>query len=148
MFLIRLPPSMREAVGAGIHEMAAAMVKATDTLWDAQGGHDPTVAAASIQRSRSPAPSSGKRGDKRSSNARSESRPASHPDFYLFQNPDNDVCKFHNYFAIRLTSVLHPVLGQKTSLPPYHFRFGSPSNTHHCHGNSFPRKCWIDFSHR
>jgi hypothetical protein len=38
------------------------MVKATDALWDARGGHDPTVAATSTQRCRSPAPSSGKRG--------------------------------------------------------------------------------------
>jgi hypothetical protein len=60
MFLIRLPPSMRETVGAGTHGMAAAMVKTADALWDAQGGHDPTVAAASTQRSRSPAPSTRK----------------------------------------------------------------------------------------
>jgi hypothetical protein len=46
MFLICLPRSMREAVGAGTHEMTAAMVKAGDALWDAQGGHDPTVPAA------------------------------------------------------------------------------------------------------
>jgi hypothetical protein len=65
MFLIRLPPSMREAVGAGNHRMAAAMVKAVDTLWDAGGSHDPTVAAALTQRSRSPAPNNRKRGDKR-----------------------------------------------------------------------------------
>jgi hypothetical protein len=68
MFLIRLPPSMRETVGAGAYGMAAAMVKAVDALWDARGGHDPTVAAASTQRSRSPALSSGNRGDKRSGN--------------------------------------------------------------------------------
>jgi hypothetical protein len=42
MFLIRLPPSMRAAIGAGTHETAAAMVKAADALWDARGGHDPT----------------------------------------------------------------------------------------------------------
>jgi hypothetical protein len=35
MFLIRLPPSMREAVGASTHTAAATMVKAADTLWDA-----------------------------------------------------------------------------------------------------------------
>jgi hypothetical protein len=28
MYLVHLPPSRREAVGAGTHEMAAAMVKA------------------------------------------------------------------------------------------------------------------------
>jgi hypothetical protein len=82
MFLIRLPPSMREAVGAGSLGTAAAMVKAADALWDAPGGHDPTVAAASTQRSRSPAPHNGKRGDKRGSNARSKSRPPSRPDFH------------------------------------------------------------------
>jgi hypothetical protein len=38
MFLIRLRPSMREAVGAGSHGTAAAMVKAADSLWDARGG--------------------------------------------------------------------------------------------------------------
>jgi hypothetical protein len=43
MFLICLPPSMNEAVGAGTHEMAA------DALCDARGGHDPTIAAASTQ---------------------------------------------------------------------------------------------------
>jgi hypothetical protein len=46
IFLIRLPPSMRETVGAGAQGMAAAMVKAADALWDARGGHDPTFAAA------------------------------------------------------------------------------------------------------
>jgi hypothetical protein len=35
MFLIRLPPSMREAVGAGNLKTVAAIVKAADTLWDA-----------------------------------------------------------------------------------------------------------------
>jgi hypothetical protein len=49
MFLVRLPPSMRETVGAGNHTTAAAMVKAADSLWDARGGHDPTVAAAMTQ---------------------------------------------------------------------------------------------------
>jgi hypothetical protein len=82
MFLIRLPPSMQEAVGAGSHGTATAMVKAADALWDARGGHNPTVAAASTQRSRSPAPHSGKRGDKRSGNARSKSRPF--PPRFLF----------------------------------------------------------------
>jgi hypothetical protein len=32
MFLICLPPSMREAVGAGNHKTAAAIVKAGDAL--------------------------------------------------------------------------------------------------------------------
>jgi hypothetical protein len=33
MFLIRLPPSMRETVGAGAYGTAAAMLKAADALW-------------------------------------------------------------------------------------------------------------------
>jgi hypothetical protein len=39
MFLVRLSPSMHETLGAGNHTTAVAMVKATDTLWDARGGH-------------------------------------------------------------------------------------------------------------
>ncbi len=99
MFLVRLPPSMRETVGAGNHTTAAAMVKAADALWDARGGHDPTVAAATTQQRRSPAPNNGRRGDKRGGKARSKSRPPSRPDLYSFQNPGNGICKFHNYYA-------------------------------------------------
>jgi hypothetical protein len=102
MFLVHLPPSMHETVGAGNHTTSAAMVKAADALWDARGGYDPTVAAATTQRSRSPAPNSGKRGNKRSGSARSKSRPPSRPDFHSFQNPGNGVCKFHNYYANRV----------------------------------------------
>jgi hypothetical protein len=90
---------MREMVGAGNHKTAAAVVKATDALWKYQGVHDPTVAAATTQRSRSPAPTNGKKSDKRSGNANSKSRPLSRPDFYSFHNPGNGVYKFHNYSA-------------------------------------------------
>ncbi len=79
MFLIRLPPSMREVVSAGNHKTAAAVVKAADASWDARGGHDPTVGAATTQRSRSPAPANKKKSDKRSGNACSKSRPPSQP---------------------------------------------------------------------
>jgi hypothetical protein len=108
MFLIRLPPSMRETVEAGSHGTAAAMVKAADSLWDARGGHDPPVAAASTQRSRSPAPSSRKRANKRGGNTRPKSRPPSRPDFYSFQNPGNGMCKFHNYYANRANRCIPP----------------------------------------
>jgi hypothetical protein len=47
---------MREAVGAGNHKTVTAMVMAADAMWDAQGSHDPTVAATMTQWSRSPAP--------------------------------------------------------------------------------------------
>jgi hypothetical protein len=49
MFLFHLPPSMRKTVGAVNHMTAAAMVKAADALWDARGGHNPTVTAATTQ---------------------------------------------------------------------------------------------------
>jgi hypothetical protein len=62
MFWIRLPPSM---LSAGNHKTAGAMVRAADALWDARGSHDPTVAAAMTQRSRSPAPANGRENDRR-----------------------------------------------------------------------------------
>jgi hypothetical protein len=108
MFLVRLPPSMRETVGAGNHMTAAAMVKAADALWDARGGHDPTVVAATTQRSRSPAPNSGSRGDKRGGNAAPKVAPPSRPGFHSFQNPGNGVCKFHNYYANRAHRCVPP----------------------------------------
>jgi hypothetical protein len=108
MFLIRLPPSMRETVGAGAHGMAAAMVKTANVLWDARGGHDPTVAAASTLQSRSPAPSSGKRGDKRGGNAHPKSQPPSRPDFHSFQKPGNGMCKFYNFYANRANRCIPP----------------------------------------
>jgi hypothetical protein len=77
IFLIRLQPSMREAVGAGNHKTAADTVRAAGALWDARDGHDPTVVAATTHRSRSPAPTSGKTTDKKNGNARSNSRPPS-----------------------------------------------------------------------
>jgi hypothetical protein len=104
MFLIRLPPSMRETVGAGAHKTATAMVKAVD----ARGGHDPTVVAASTQRNRSPTRSNGNRGDKRGGNAHPISRPPSRPDFHSFQNPGNGMCKFHNDYANRANRCILP----------------------------------------
>jgi hypothetical protein len=115
MFLIRLPPSMRETLGAGAHGTAAAMVKAADALWDTQGGLDPTVAAASTQQSRSPAPSSKKRGDKRSGNA----CPKSHPlPVQIFIHSKTLAMACANFTIITptgLTGVFRPVLGRKTS---------------------------------
>jgi hypothetical protein len=108
MFLIRLLPSMREAVGAGNHKTASAIVKAAEALWDARGGHDPMVAAATTQRSQSPALANGKKSDKRRGNARSKSRPSSRPDFYSFHNPGNGMCKFHNYYAHKALRCISP----------------------------------------
>jgi hypothetical protein len=136
MFLIRLPPSMREAVGADNHKTAAAMVKGADALWDARGGLNPMVVAVTTQRHRSPAPTGGKRGDKRNGNARSETHPPSRPDFYSFQNPGNGVCKFHNYYSSKAHRCVTPCTWSKTELPPNPFRFDGHSSTCHCHGNA------------
>jgi hypothetical protein len=48
------------------------MIKAADALWDACRGHDPTVVAATTQRSRSLAPTSRKKDNERNGNARSK----------------------------------------------------------------------------
>jgi hypothetical protein len=96
------------------------MVKAADILWNARGGHDPTVAAASTQQSRSPAPSSGKIGDKKSSNACSKS----------LKTLAMACVNFTIIMPIRLTGVLRPVLGRKTSLGR-RATFGSAANHTH-----------------
>ncbi len=145
MFLIRLPPSMRETVGAGTHKTAAAMVKAADALWDAWGGHDPMVAAALTQQSRSPAPSSGKRGDKRGGNAHLKSRPPSRPDFHPSRTLAMACANFTITMPIGLTDAFRPGLGWKTNSPPDPFRFGGFPHTCHCHGYAFSRKGWFDF---
>jgi hypothetical protein len=102
MFLIRLTPFMREAVGAGNHKTAM------DTLWDAQGSHDLTVSAATTQRSRSPIPTGGKKNEKRNDNARSKSRPPSRLNFNSFHNTGNGVCKFHNYCTHKAHRCISP----------------------------------------
>jgi hypothetical protein len=149
MFLVHLPPSMRETVGAGNHTTATAMVKAADALWDARGGHDPTVAAATTQRSRSPAPNNGRRGDKRGGNALSKSRPPPPAQIFIrFITLAMACANFTITTPIGLTGVLHPVLGRKTNLPPDHFRFSGQSSARHCHGDAFSSQCRTYFSYR
>jgi hypothetical protein len=149
MFLVRLPPSMHETVGAGNNITAAAMVKAADTLWDARSGHNPTVAAATTQQSRSPASNSRRRGNKRGSNTRFKSHPPLLPRFLFISEPWQwHVQNFTITTPIEFTGVLHPVLCRKTSLLPNHFWFGGQSSTCHCHGNAFPSQCRSHFSHR
>ncbi len=101
-------PSMREAVSTGNHRMAAAVEKLANALCDARGGHNPTVAAATTQRSQSPVSANGEKSDKRSGNARSKSHPPSCPDFYSFHNPGNGVCKFHNFYIHKALKCISP----------------------------------------
>jgi hypothetical protein len=137
MFLICLPPSMWELVGAGNHKTAAAIVKAADALWDARGGHDPMVAATTTQQSRSPAPTSRKKSDKRSGKTRFKSRPPYRPDFYSFHNPGNGVCKFHNYYAHNAHRCVTLCLVGK--LKSHH------TSTRHRHGHAFSGKYQTHF---
>ncbi len=139
MFLIRLLLSMRETVGAGAHGTAAAMVKAADALWDTRGGHDPSIAAASTQRSRSPAPNSGKRGKKWGGNTRPKSHPLSGPIFSHFKTLAMACVNFTFIMPIGLTGAFRPVLGWKTNLLPNLFQFGSLPHT--CHHRSYAFSC-------
>jgi hypothetical protein len=108
MFLIRLPPLMRETVGTGAVKTAAAMVKAADALWDARGSHDPMVAAALTQRAEVPLPAAGREATKGAVTPVPKVAPPSCPDFHSFQNPGNGMCKFHNYYAIRANKCIPP----------------------------------------
>ena len=105
MFLLRLPPSVREQVGAADHTTAAAMVSHADRVWSFRGGPDPVVAAAAEHRSRSPA-SPGRRSDKKGK--RSKSRNANPVSFQNFRNPPNGSCKFHNYYGVRANKCVPP----------------------------------------
>ncbi len=128
--------------------MATAMVKAADALWDAWGSHDHTVAAASTQQSRSSAPSSGKRGDKRSGNAHPKSHTPFPSRFSFIPKPQRwhaQISHFTNILPIGLTGAFRPVLDRKTNLPPNHFQFGGLPHTCECHGYAFPCKRWLNF---
>ncbi len=146
VLLIRFPPSMRETVGAGPHGTAAAMVKAADALWDARGNQDPRVAAASTQRSRSPAPSSGREATKGVVTPAPKVVPLPAQIFILFKILVMACENFTTTTPIGLTGAFRPVLGQKTNLPPDPFRFGGFFHTCHCHGYAFSCKRWLDVS--
>ncbi len=56
------------------------------------------LGAATTQCSRSPAPASRRKNDKRNSKAHSKSCPLSGSNFFAFQNPDYGMCKYHNFY--------------------------------------------------
>jgi hypothetical protein len=86
---------MRKAVGAGNHKTAVAMVRTVDGLWDARGGHNPTVAATTS--------------NKRNGNAGSKSGPPSGSDFFSFQNPGNGCVQVSQLLWQQRTKVHFPV---------------------------------------
>jgi hypothetical protein len=112
------------------------MVKATDALWDARGGHDPTVAAASTQRNRSPAPTNGKRGDKRAATPVPKVAPLPAQIFIHFKTLAMACVKFTITTPIGLTGAFRPVLGRKTNTPPDPFQFVLFPYTCHCPANA------------
>jgi hypothetical protein len=66
------------------------------------------VAAGMTQRSKSPAPASGKKNNRRNDNAHSKSRPPSGSDFFSFQNPGNGMRKFHNFYGNKAHKCIFP----------------------------------------
>jgi hypothetical protein len=122
MFLIRLPPSMREAVGAGTHEMAAAMVKAETPCG--------MLGAATTVQSQSPQHRVGAlllaMGSEATQGAvmpAPKISPLPTQIFIPLQTLAMACVNFTIITPIRLTGAFRPVLGQKTSMPPNHFRF-------------------------
>jgi hypothetical protein len=144
MFLIPLPPSMRETVGAGAHGMAIAMVKAADALWDAQGGHNPTVAAVSIGAG-APLPAVGREATNGAVTPAPKVAPLPTRIFIHSKTLAMACANFTIITPIGLTGAFRPVLGRKTNLPLDHFRFGGLPHTCHCHSYAFSCKSWLDF---
>ena len=106
MFLMRLPPSIREQVGTADRSTISAMVKHADRVWSFRGSPDPVVAAAAEQGSRSPAFSPNRRSDRKAN--RSKSRSANPVSFQNFKNPPKGSCKFHKYYGVRANKCVPP----------------------------------------
>jgi hypothetical protein len=83
MFLIRLLPSMREAVGTSNHNQPGLWRKPGHIV-HACSSKNLTVAATSAWHGRSPTSAKGKKGDKRGSSAQSKSRHSSPSIFHKF----------------------------------------------------------------
>jgi hypothetical protein len=118
------------------------MVKATDALWDAQGGHKPTVIATTTQRNRSLLPLVGSKATKGTATPIPKAAPLPAPISIPFKTLAMACANFTITLPTRLTGVFHNILGQKTELPlnPFRFRgFSGHSSTCHCHGNAFFR---------
>ena len=108
MFLMRLPDSTREAVGAANHATVTAMCAHAENMYNFRGGYGPmaTAAAAVQQRSRSPAKTDGNRSEKQGK-ARYKKRSAS-VSFAAFKNSKNGSCKFHNYYGAKAEKFFAP----------------------------------------
>ena len=97
MFLMRLPESTREAVGAANHATVAAMCAHAENMYSFRGGYASMTAAAAVQqRSKSPAKTDKKKSEKQGKTRQIRSAYVS---FFDFKNPKNGSCKFHNYYG-------------------------------------------------
>ena len=97
MFLIRLPESTREAVGAANHATVTAMCAHAENMYSFRGGYASMTAAAAVQqRSKSPAKTDKKKSEKQGKTRQIRS---SNVSFFDFKNPKNGSCKFHNYYG-------------------------------------------------
>jgi hypothetical protein len=108
ILLILLPPSCKKQLVPETTKTAVAMVRAANALSDACRRHDPMVATATTHRSRSPTPASGRKYDKKKGIAHSKSRPLSGSNFFSFQNPDNGMCKNHNFYGNKAFKCIFP----------------------------------------
>jgi hypothetical protein len=107
MFLMRLPESTREAVGAANHATVTAMCAHAENMYNFRGGYESMTAAAAVQqRSRSPAKTDRKRSEKQGK-ARSKNH-SINVSFFAFKNPNNGSCKFHNYFGVKAEKCISP----------------------------------------
>jgi len=106
MFLMRLPESTREAVGSAGHVTVNAMCAHAENMYSFRGGFPSmTVAAAAQQRSRSPAKTDKKKGEKQGKTR--QIRPTN-VNFFDFKNPKNGSCKFHNFYGANAEKCYSP----------------------------------------
>jgi hypothetical protein len=106
MFLMRLPESIRQAVGTANHATATAMCAHAENMYSFRGNYESTtVAAAEHQRTRSPAKTDKKKSEKQGKPQTSRSTYVS---FLHFKNPNNGSCKYHNYYGAKTEKCISP----------------------------------------
>jgi hypothetical protein len=143
MFLIRLPPSMREAPETTRRlwrwlepRMPCRMLEVATT---------PRSQPPQPECSRSPAPTSGKK--TKIGTAMPVPKVVLLP--ALTSSPFKTramACESFTTSTATHTSAFSPVPGRKTKALPYPYRFGGKFSTGHCHSHAFPSKCRPRFS--
>jgi hypothetical protein len=106
MFLMRLPESTREAVGSAGHVTVNAMCAHAENMYSFRGGFPSTTVAAAVQqRSRSPAKTDKKKGEKQ---GKTRTIRPTNVNFFDFKNPKNGSCKFHNFYGANAEKCYSP----------------------------------------